>query len=39
MEDSFGVRRRDTTKGPPLRVLSLGKKETLPTSDNPSADP
>ncbi|KAF7563213.1 hypothetical protein G7046_g929 [Stylonectria norvegica] len=23
MEDSFGVRRRDTTKGPPLRILSL----------------
>lgn len=23
MEDSYGVRRRDTTKGPPLRVLSL----------------
>jgi hypothetical protein len=22
--DSYGVRRRDTTKGPPLRVLSLG---------------
>ncbi|KAI6782682.1 Phospholipase A I-like protein [Emericellopsis cladophorae] len=23
MEDSYGVKRRDTTKGPPLRVLSL----------------
>lgn len=23
--DSYGVKRRDTTKGPPLRVLSLGK--------------
>jgi hypothetical protein len=23
--DSYGVRRMDTTKGPPLRILSLGK--------------
>lgn len=23
--DSSGVRRKDTTKGPPLRVLSLGE--------------
>jgi hypothetical protein len=23
-EDAYGVKRRDTTKGPPLRVLSLG---------------
>lgn len=23
--DAYGVRRKDTTKGPPLRVLSLGK--------------
>lgn len=22
--DAYGVRRKDTTKGPPLRVLSLG---------------
>ena len=24
MMDSYGVRRSDTTKGPPLRILSLG---------------
>ncbi|KAF4982617.1 hypothetical protein FZEAL_1795 [Fusarium zealandicum] len=26
--DSYGVKRKDTTKGPPLRVLSLGKRSS-----------
>lgn len=29
--DAYGVRRKDTTKGPPLRVLSLGKTLPLPS--------
>jgi hypothetical protein len=30
--DNTALRRKDTTKGPPLRILSLGKDSAYPTT-------
>ncbi|KAM3446835.1 hypothetical protein MY3296_009289 [Beauveria thailandica] len=33
--DAYGVRRKDTTKGPPLRILSLGTSSTSSSPNHP----